>query len=55
MNLERVRRLVLNEDADYEVLLESGVRLRLSRRYRRQLQARLGIQRPGWQPPTKSA
>ncbi len=55
VNLERVRRLVLNEDADYEVLLESGVRLRLSRRYRRQLQARLGIQRPGWQPPTKSA
>jgi two-component system LytT family response regulator len=49
VNLERVRRLELNEDADYEVLLESGVRLRLSRRYRRQLQARLGVQQPA--PP----
>jgi two-component system LytT family response regulator len=49
VNLERVRRLELNEDADYEVLLESGVRLRLSRRYRGQLQARLGVHRPA--PP----
>jgi two-component system LytT family response regulator len=46
VNLERVRRLELNEDADYEVLLENGVRLRLSRRYRHQLQARLGVQQP---------
>ena len=43
VNLKRVRRLELNEDADYEVLLENGARLRLSRRYRRQLQSRLGV------------
>lgn len=43
VNLNRVRGLKLGEDGEYEVLLESGIRLRLSRRYRRQLQARLGI------------
>ncbi len=43
VNLEQVRRLELNADADYEVLLENGVRLRLSRRYRWQLQSRLGV------------
>jgi two-component system, LytTR family, response regulator len=43
VNLEQVRRLELNADAEYEVLLENGVRLRLSRRYRWQLQSRLGV------------
>jgi two-component system LytT family response regulator len=43
VNLNRVRGLKLGVDGEYEVSLESGVRLRLSRRYRRQLQARLGI------------
>jgi two-component system LytT family response regulator len=43
VNLHRVRGLTLDEDGDYTVLLESGTSLRLSRRYRKQLQSRLGI------------
>jgi two-component system, LytTR family, response regulator len=43
VNLERVRGLKLSEDGEYDVLLESGARLRLSRRYRKQLQLRLGV------------
>ncbi len=42
VNLERVRGLKLGEDGEYEVLLEDGARVRLSRRYRRQLQERMG-------------
>jgi two-component system LytT family response regulator len=41
VNLERVRGLKLGEDGEYEVLLENGARVRLSRRYRRQLQERM--------------
>jgi two-component system LytT family response regulator len=43
VNLKRIRGLKLNEDGEYTVLLESGTCLRLSRRYRRPLQARLGL------------
>jgi two-component system LytT family response regulator len=43
VRLNRVRGLKLNEDGEYEVLLENGERLRLSRRYRKQLQSRLGV------------
>jgi two-component system, LytTR family, response regulator len=43
VNLDHVRSLQLTEDGEYEVLLESGVRLRLSQRYRKQLQSRLGV------------
>ena len=43
VNLNRVRTLVLNEDGERDVLLENGTTLRSSRRYRKQLQARLGI------------
>ena len=43
VNLERVRGLKLGEDGEYGVVLDSGTRLRLSRRYRRQLQSRLGV------------
>jgi two-component system LytT family response regulator len=43
VNLERVRGLKLDENGEYEVLLENGNRLRLSRRYRTQLQSRLGM------------
>ncbi len=43
VNLERVRGLKLGEDGEYDVLLEDGARLRLSQRYRKQLQSRLGI------------
>lgn len=41
VNLDRVRGLKLNHDGEYDVLLEGGVALRLSRRYRKQLQSRL--------------
>jgi two-component system LytT family response regulator len=43
VNLDRVRGLKLGEDGEYDVLLENGARLRLSQRYRKQLQSRLGI------------
>jgi two-component system LytT family response regulator len=43
VNLGRIRGLKLNEDGEYTVLLECGTCLRLSRRYRRPLQARLGL------------
>jgi two-component system, LytTR family, response regulator len=43
VNLNRVRGLKLNEDGEYTVLLESGTSLRMSRRYRKPLQARLGL------------
>jgi len=43
VNLDRVRGLKLGQDGEYEVLLESGERLRLSRRYRKQLHARMGV------------
>ena len=43
VNLDRVKALKLGEDGEYEVLLDSGVRLRLSQRYRKQLHARLGM------------
>ena len=43
VNLHRVRGLESNADGDYEVVLEGGRKLRLSRRYRKQLQARLGM------------
>ncbi len=41
VNLDRVRGLKLNADGEYEVWLDNGTRLRLSRRYRKQLQSRL--------------
>jgi two-component system LytT family response regulator len=41
VNLNRVRGLKLNQEGEYSVLLEGGVMLRLSRRYRKQLQSRL--------------
>jgi two-component system, LytTR family, response regulator len=43
VKLDRVRSLKLNADGEYEVLLNNGAKLRLSRRYRKQLQSRLGI------------
>jgi two-component system, LytTR family, response regulator len=38
VNIERVRGLELRETGDYEVVLQSKVRLRLSRRFRKRLQ-----------------
>jgi two-component system LytT family response regulator len=43
VNLDRVRGLKVSEDGAYQVLLENGTELRMSRRYRKQLQSRLGI------------
>ena len=43
VNLNRIRSLEVGEEGEYEVLLDTGSRLRLSRRYRKQLQSRLGI------------
>ena len=47
VNLDRVRGLKLSADGEYEVQLEDGTKLRLSRRYRQQLQSRLGLRSPG--------
>lgn len=41
VNLLRVERIELNADGEHEVLLRTGARLRMSRRYRRELDARL--------------
>ena len=41
VNLDCVQGLKLGEDGEYEVLMENGARLQLSRRYRKQLQVRL--------------
>ena len=43
VNLERVRQLEISEDGGTDVVLNTGTRLRLSRRYRKDLQARLGL------------
>jgi two-component system, LytTR family, response regulator len=43
VKLDRVRGLKLNESGEYDVLLEDGTKLRLSRRYRKQLQSRLKV------------
>jgi two-component system, LytTR family, response regulator len=43
VKLDRVRGLKLNENGEYDVLLHNGTRLRLSRRYRKQLQSRLRV------------
>jgi two-component system, LytTR family, response regulator len=41
VNLARVRELRFDSDAEYELVLADGTKLRLSRRYRKDLQARL--------------
>ena len=45
VNLEQVRGLKLGEDGEYQVQLDNGATVRLSRRYRKHLQARLGLPR----------
>jgi two-component system, LytTR family, response regulator len=42
VNLSRVRELRFDSEAEYELVLSDGTKLRLSRRYRKDLQARLG-------------
>lgn len=43
VNLNRVRGLKVGEEGEYDVQLEGGQTLRLSRRYRARLQQRLGL------------
>ncbi len=43
VNLSRIRGLKLNQDGEYTVVLDSGISLRMSRRYRKPLQTRLGL------------
>ena len=43
VNLDRVKGLKLSEDGEYDVRLDTGTTLRLSRSYRKQLQTRLGL------------
>jgi two-component system, LytTR family, response regulator len=43
VNLERVQRLESGEDGGMDVVLNTGAKLRLSRRYKRELQERLGV------------
>jgi two-component system LytT family response regulator len=43
VNLERVQALKPGEDGEYRVMIHDGTQLRLSRRYRKQVQCRLGI------------
>ena len=41
VNLERIRGLELHSSGEYEIVLKSKVRLRMSRRYRKRLQDRM--------------
>lgn len=43
VNLDRIQGLRLAEDGEHEILLENGARVRLSRRYRKHLEARIGM------------
>jgi two-component system, LytTR family, response regulator len=43
VNLNRIRALELQDGGEYEVILKTQARLRLSRRFRRALQQRLGV------------
>jgi two-component system LytT family response regulator len=47
VNLNRVRSLELGATGEYEVVLENGSSLRLSRRYRKRLQSSLGVRSGG--------
>ena len=41
VNLDRVREIRFDSDAEYEVVLADGTKLRMSRRYRKDLESRL--------------
>jgi two-component system, LytTR family, response regulator len=43
VNVARVEGLKLNPEGEYEVVLKHGIKLRLSRRYRKLVQERLGV------------
>ena len=50
VNVERIHALELQQAGEYEVVLKSNVRLRLSRRFRKRLQDRLAATSP---PPIR--
>jgi two-component system LytT family response regulator len=50
VNLVQIRGLEVQTDGDYEVVLRTGARLPLSRRFKRGLQDRLGVRRSGANP-----
>ena len=43
VNLDRIHALELNDTGDYEVVLKSKARLKLSRRFRKQLRDRMAV------------
>ena len=43
VNLKRVQGLKLDEDGDYRAKIQDGTELRLSRRYRKHVQSRMGV------------
>lgn len=43
INLQRLQAIELNADGDHEAVLKNGVRLRVSRSYRKQLLQRMGV------------
>ena len=47
VNLDRVASLQLQEGGEYDVLLQSGARVRMSRRHRKELEMRLGVHGKG--------
>jgi two-component system LytT family response regulator len=47
VNLDRVRELRFDSDGEYELVLADGTRLRLSRRYRKEVQGRMEKSVPG--------
>ena len=47
VNLQRIRGLELQVDGEYEVVLKTKVRLRLSRRFRKRLLDRMGVMAAG--------
>jgi two-component system LytT family response regulator len=47
VNLDRIQGLELQSSGDYEVVLKSGARLRLSRRFRKRLQERMDAMSSG--------
>lgn len=54
VNLRRIETLALNEGGEYDVVLQGGRKLRLSRGYRQQLQARLRNGAVGGDDPSRS-
>ena len=43
INLQRLQAIALNADGEHEAVLKSGVRLRISRSYRKHLMERMGV------------